>query len=407
IGASLAPLLERVAARVLGFMIGLREWISRNQGLVVSLLQVAVATVVAGVALIGIGVALKTQGAAIGVVSATIGLFHTVLTLTGSVLSALLSPIGLVIAASTALGVAVLLSARSGVSGLTDLGAQFQALRDDAVGAWQGIADALAAGDIALAAKILWLTLKLEWNRGVAVLKAVWIDATTGMAIAIAKGLFQVQTIWTEVVGALARVWTTFTTGIAKAWNVTQGFLATSMAKLAGLFDSTFDVAGVTQQIEQEVVQRNTGLDQGAEQQQVEQEQRMAAIETDRGSVLQDLGDQNVAEQRAVEEDLAKTRQEFQQALAQAKAKRAETDARVTPPETPAPPPLPDLAALSASLDVAAQKLDVTGTFNASAVGQLGVGGSASERTAKATEDTARNTARIVREMSDSGLEFE
>ncbi|MBA3707357.1 MAG: phage tail tape measure protein, partial [Planctomycetes bacterium] len=108
IGASLAPLLERVAARVLGFMIGLREWISRNQGLVVSLLQVAVATVVAGVALIGIGVALKTLGAAIGVVSATIGLFHTVLTLTGSVLSALLTPIGLVIAASTALGVAVL-----------------------------------------------------------------------------------------------------------------------------------------------------------------------------------------------------------------------------------------------------------------------------------------------------------
>lgn len=41
--------------------------------------------------------------------------------------------------------------------------------------AWQGIGDALAAGDIGLAAKILWLTLKMEWQLGVHSLNQLWI----------------------------------------------------------------------------------------------------------------------------------------------------------------------------------------------------------------------------------------
>ncbi|MBA2479064.1 MAG: phage tail tape measure protein [Planctomycetes bacterium] len=408
IGSALAPMLKDVAARIVAFLIGLRAWIGQNQGLVVAMLKVAAATIITGAVLIGAGIALKALGVAIGVVSTALGVLHSVLGLVVTVLGVLVTPMGAVIAASLALGAAVLFSARSGVSGLTDLGTQFLELRDDAIGAWHGIADALSAGDIALAARILWLTLKLEWQRGVGFLKSIWIDATTGMAIAIAKGLFQVQTIWAEVVGSLTNVWTTFTNGIAKAWTTTSGFLAKSMAKLAGLFDTGFDVAGVTQQIDQEVIQRTTAIDEDAAVQQAQQDERINGIQSDRDAVLQDLGDQSVSDQQTIADDLATTREEFQNALAQARAKRTETEKRVSgDPDDPPTLVLPDLDALSASLDVAAHKLDVSGTFNASAVGQLGVGGSASERTAKATEDTARNTARIVREMGESGLEFE
>ena len=37
------------------------------------------------------------------------------------------------------------------------------------------LSDALAAGDIALAAKILWLSLKMEWKRGIHFLNGLWI----------------------------------------------------------------------------------------------------------------------------------------------------------------------------------------------------------------------------------------
>ena len=39
-----------------------------------------------------------------------------------------------------------------------------------------GISDALAAGDIALAAEILWLSLKVIWQQGVAALNKAWAD---------------------------------------------------------------------------------------------------------------------------------------------------------------------------------------------------------------------------------------
>ncbi|MFQ3593691.1 MAG: hypothetical protein SNJ82_10990, partial [Gemmataceae bacterium] len=40
----------------------------------------------------------------------------------------------------------------------------------------QIISDALAAGDIGLAARILWLTLKMEFQKGVLWLEEKWID---------------------------------------------------------------------------------------------------------------------------------------------------------------------------------------------------------------------------------------
>ena len=50
----------------------------------------------------------------------------------------------------------------AGADALTWLGEQFGRLRDTVYKVMGGIADALAAGDITLAAQILWLSLKLS-----------------------------------------------------------------------------------------------------------------------------------------------------------------------------------------------------------------------------------------------------
>lgn len=49
------------------------------------------------------------------------------------------------------------------------------------------------------------------------------------------------------------------------------------------------------------------------------------------------------------------------------------------------------------------QKMDVTGSFSAAAAAGLGLGSSAADRTAKATEETAKNTKRLIEKL-DSGV---
>jgi len=50
--------------------------------------------------------------------------------------------------------------------------------------------------------------------------------------------------------------------------------------------------------------------------------------------------------------------------------------------------------------------ISVTGTFSSAAVSGLGTGGDAAERTASATEQTARNTKRLLDASVDNGLRF-
>jgi len=44
---------------------------------------------------------------------------------------------------------------------------------------------------------------------------------------------------------------------------------------------------------------------------------------------------------------------------------------------------------------------DVLGTFSAAALGRMGFGSSVAERTAQATEETAKNTSAMNRKMDD------
>lgn len=55
---------------------------------------------------------------------------------------------------------------------------------------------------------------------------------------------------------------------------------------------------------------------------------------------------------------------------------------------------------------VQGQKMDVTGSFSAAAAAGLGVGSSAADRTAKATEETAKNTKRMLDKLDTSVATF-
>lgn len=177
IGAALAPTLKDIAERITRVIVTATDWIKRNREVVVWALKVAAAVAVTGIALIVLGVAISGVGAAVGVLAGLVAGMGTVFGLIGTGIGALLSPIGLVVAAVVGLGGTLLVASGAGGEALSWLMAQFTRLRDWVGKVVGGISDALAAGDIALAAQILWLSLKVIWQQGVAALNKVWLGA--------------------------------------------------------------------------------------------------------------------------------------------------------------------------------------------------------------------------------------
>ncbi len=98
----------------------------------------------------------------------------------------------------------------------------FGNLLDTAKETWQGISDALAAGDLQLAAKIAWAGIKLEWLQGTQWLRQTWAEF---------KDAYLRMT--TEMVFAAMRTWVEFKTGVVGLWTVMEN-LAQSIGESIG-----------------------------------------------------------------------------------------------------------------------------------------------------------------------------
>ncbi len=89
-----------------------------------------------------------------------------------------------------ALGAYLIYTSGAGGKAVSWLGEKFNKLAEDARKAFGGIADALAAGDIGLAAQILWNTLKLWWLKGTEGLRRIWIDFKAGFVKLFAAAFY-------------------------------------------------------------------------------------------------------------------------------------------------------------------------------------------------------------------------
>ncbi|MGE4340609.1 MAG: phage tail tape measure protein, partial [Pigmentiphaga sp.] len=207
IGSALAPALKDFAERAASVIKSVADWIKQNKAVVVTVFKVAAAVVAGGAALIALGGILSALGFAFATLASIVTGVGTALGVIGTAIGAILSPVGLVIAALASLGGYLLYVSGAGQQALSWLGQQFVALRDTALAAWKGISDALAAGDIGLAARILWLTLKMEWQKGVAWLTDKWIGF---------KEAF--MTVATEAVYGTAKILTSAWAGLQTAW---------------------------------------------------------------------------------------------------------------------------------------------------------------------------------------------
>jgi hypothetical protein len=349
------------------------------------------------------------------------------------VLGALLSPIGLVVAAVVGLGGALLVS--TGVAGdaLDWLGEQFGRLRDRATKVVQGIADALAAGDVALAAEILWLSLKLIWQKGVAALNSVWLSArnffiTTAQkmwfgALAAAQIVWHaLEVAWIETTSFLSKTWTRFITGFKKIWESATSFVAKRMLEIQGLFDSSLDVEAAKRGIDEQLESRLAELDAEGqrrldERERRRQRQREQSAELNEAT-LAEIGRQFEEAQENLKQATDESLQETQRQLDEARAKldealeraRRQREEGEEEPSSPRRTPqdlLDDFQDRIAGLGQRiARGVTVRGTFNAVAAQGLLGSADAQERTADASEQIARNTKRLVDAARTGGLTF-
>jgi len=433
------------ATKVIKRYVGVvRELIVKNKGLVIAALKVVLAIGLLGASLVVLGTAGAAMAFVFGGIASIIAGVGTAIGILGTILAALLSPIGLVISGMVALASYILYATGTGAKALKWLGEKFEALKNIASQAWQGIGDALAAGDIALAAKILWLTLQMEWKKGINSLNAMWIkfkeffmsiatNAFFGVVAVLAEAWAGMQVAWVETVTFLANIWTGFTLGITKAWNETQGFLAKGWIELMGLFDEGLEVDVIKKSIDDDTDRQNSRITEEAgrtlaERERKRQEKRQE-IEREREGTLVAIGEMANEEDRArrekykddlqkSEDELNKARQEWREAIAEAGKKKIDSDTSDAGPEKQDKPEVDIVDVLGKlknkltgvtsyldGVDKKTQKLDVAGTFNAAAIRGLTPGGT-QERTAKATEETAKNTKKIVKEMGESSLVF-
>ena len=428
VGSALAPVLKDFAERATSIIKRVSDWIRENKAVIVTVFKVAAAVAAGGAALMAIGGLISGVGAAFGVLASIASGVGTAIGVIGTVIGALLSPVGLVVAALASLGGYFLYASGAGQQALSWLGQQFAALRDTALAAWKGISDALAAGDFALAAKILWLTLKAEWKRGVAWLTSLWIgfketfqavatEAVFGTAKILTSAWAGLQIAWVETVAFLSRAWTVFTSSLVTGWSTAQNWIAKKFASLMALFDDSIDVEA-TQRILDEDFQREQRARAQATQQQLReieatrQAKREAIDQEERGTLEQLNREKDArhvarkkqydAEIQSAEDAVAEARKQWQDALNEAASKRAE----VEPVEPTRLKKIQDRLAVSEeTLGEEAKKVEAKGTFNAMAARGLGAD-SLAERTARATEQIAANTKDLLGAAKQGKLVF-
>jgi len=428
IGSALAPTIIDLSNRITRIIIAANEWIKANREAVVWVARVGVAVGGVGAILIATGLAFTLLGVAVGGLAGALGLTAAIIAKVGVVLGAILSPIGLLIGAAALLGGTVVAWSGAGGVALDWLRSRFDQLGTFVGTVIGGIRDALAGGDIALAARILWAGLRVAWEQGIQPLRQAWIGFSAGFQRAAIIAFSGVRKAWIEVRDWFERNFPNFTAGIAKGWaNLASGvqriwarvtnWLADRFTEVMGILDESLDVDAVKALNRQELdadfgrieSQRRDSIAEAerrrnrtdAEREQ-EKESALNAVDAQRDEALAQLDEQTDERVRQAEEALVRTKQELDEALAAARERREQA---LTDGQDSASLALQRLADFGDQLDALASRVSVRGTFDASAVRGLAAGDDSAERTARATEQTARHTKRLV-EASTKGLAF-
>ena len=268
----------------------------------------------------------------------------------------------------------------------------------------------------------------MEWMRGVNVLEKAWLNFKH-FFVRIAYDTFDgVRAAWQmiqhgimvgiiEIQAAFKQLGAEIQSAFKTAQNVAFKTLAAAYNKYKSLTDESWDSEAFQQAADEEYNREKTriGQEKDAKKEAIDQQRQAMrdAARQDYDSELEQIANDNIERHRKLDDayaermdqnaaDLEAARKAWKDSLQKAKDKRAEKELENSPPVEAANTAWMDVGNV---LTEAANKISVTGTFNAAGAWGLGTG-SAADRTAKATEETARNTKKILDESRNNGATF-
>lgn len=393
VGAALAPALTRVAGVITDLGVQAVAWIKANQSLVVTIAQVAVGLVAAGSAAVALGVAVAGLGAALGVLSTAIGAV-------GAVLGFLLSPIGMITAALAAGVVAFVQYTNVGGQAMTWLGEQFAALGAMASQTFRGMADALMAGDLMLAAKVLWAGLKVAWLTGTNYLQQVWSDWGLAVRQVVADLQTSIAGVFLDISSAVQIIWYDLTSSLTGTWGDMIGDFIKALIPLKDVFKALGVDLGAS--IDESLKTLGFSVTD-PNQRQATRDAAVAQIgqeNIDARAALASGADSETEKRRQAARDaLAKSAAELEAAQAEFAGLTGEADnlRRVMEASTKgvAGGKAFDPGEIDTAITDAKAKIDVAGSFNAAAFRGLGVGSSLQDDQLKESKKQSKSLERI------------
>ena len=432
IGSALAPAIIEASNRITSIVVRTSNWIKQNQDLIATAFKVAAGVVFAGVALAAFGAAVSAVASVVGGLATVVSGIGAAFGIIGSAVLAILSPVGLAVSAIIALGATILTATDIGAEALQWLGDRFRSLKGTVFKVIGGITDALKAGDISLAAKVLWLGLKLAWQTGVNALQEIWANLWAEVRIAGIE-------VWSQIIGAfrefrqflesafpnltaaIVETWSSMVFALRSTWANFQKWLTDQIIKIWGFFDKDINVQGMLDLNSQELQAdlQNIEADHTARVAEAIRKQQRSPEEIAAEHALENaeaearklnsfagvVADRNQSITDAANE-LKNAQAELNAATELAKSKAAEsTDDPALAKRTIADP-LKGLEDRFKNIGKTIEdKISVVGTFNASALFGIGTQ-SAAEQTAKATALTAANTAALLSHAKRTRLAF-
>lgn len=270
VGAAVAPVLMPIGDMVINITSRITQWIRENQGLVRVIFQVGAAIVAAGAVLTAIGGAIVAVGALFGsfaaIIAGVVAAFTAIGTAIGAFMTlvgALFTPLGGVVVLIVALGAALVAGivywaryTESGKRAIAGLVSVFEPYVSIVMTAVRGVADALMAGDLGLAAQIAMKGVRLAFEMAKLAIVGIWLDVRNRVlavwdyiVIGATGALAFVSSLWGTFIGLLAvsdlgrfmsGMWIAFREGARIAFeyisDMVKGLIATfnSLRKIIG-----------------------------------------------------------------------------------------------------------------------------------------------------------------------------
>ena len=397
IGEALAPMMISMVRWMAQHVKIAADWVKAHKPLVVTLFQIGAAAVGIGTALIVAGAAVAAIGAAFGACSVVVGVFVHLIGLIGPILGFLISPVGRVITLLGGLAAYFLYTSKEGQNAIKSLVKAFWTLLDEVRETFGAIGDALSAGDISAATRVLWALLKLEWTKGTNSLigiwdsfRMLWNDATMGLAIGFINGTAAIDTAFTNMTAGIRTIWADLINWLTKTWHRwAAGTFEEEFSELLSPIKAKFmgvDTKQLQKTIHEDFARRRAALPDQEKSSDAQTEKDKTKIEAERKKVVHGIerdrrGETDIIGQGLVhrnkDADAAEAARTRELDLARKELEAAQHHARqvgrtARPVFDTAKNPQPDLSGVDMSMMSTGK---ITGTFSGAAAGMIGGSG--------------------------------